>query len=95
MDVPCLHPLPVEDVLEEAARHRCVIFVDESRGPGSPASYMMARVLEAGLRCRAALVCSAEAPAPFAPHLLDEVVPTEERIARAVRRLVSGVGVDP
>jgi pyruvate dehydrogenase E1 component beta subunit len=88
MDVPCLHPLPVEDVLEEAARHRCVIFVDESRGPGSPASYMMARVLEDGLRCRAALVCSAEAPAPFAPHLLDEIVPTEERIARAVRRLV-------
>jgi pyruvate/2-oxoglutarate/acetoin dehydrogenase E1 component len=88
LDVPCLHPLPVEELLDVAARYGRVVFVDESRGPGSPASYMMARVLEDGLRCRAALVCSAGAPAPFAPRLLDEVVPTEERIARAVRRLV-------
>jgi pyruvate dehydrogenase E1 component beta subunit len=88
LDVPCLHPLPVDEVLDVVARHARVVFADESRGPGSPASYMMARALEDGLRCRAALVCSAEAPAPFAPHLLDEVVPTEERIAGAVRGLV-------
>ena len=88
LDVPCLHPLPVEEVLDTVARHGRVVFVDESRGPGSPASYMMARALEDGLRFRAALVCSADAPAPFAPHLLDQVVPTQERIAEAVRRLV-------
>ena len=88
LDVPSLHPLPLEEVLEAVARHGRVVFVDESRGPGSPASYMMARVLEDGLHCRAALVCSAEAPAPYAPHLLDEVVPTEDRIARAVRGLL-------
>ena len=46
------------------------------------------KALEDGLRCRASLVCSAEAPAPFAPHLLDQVVPTQERIAQAVRQLV-------
>ena len=88
LDVPCLHPLLVEDVLEVASRHGHVVFVDESRGPGSPASYMMAKVLEDGLRCRAALVCSADAPAPFATHLLDEIVPTEERITRTVRELL-------
>jgi pyruvate/2-oxoglutarate/acetoin dehydrogenase E1 component len=89
LDVPFLHPLPVEEVLDTVAQYGRVVFVDESRGPGSPASYMMARTLEDGLRPRTALVCSAEAPAPFAPHLLDEVVATEERIVQAVRSLMS------
>jgi hypothetical protein len=34
-------------------------------------------------------VCSCDAPAPFAPALLDEVVPTGARIAARTRRLLN------
>ena len=50
----------------------------------------MAALLEQRGDVRAALVCSAGAPAPFALHLLDEIVPTTSRIAAAVRELIRG-----
>jgi pyruvate dehydrogenase E1 component beta subunit len=88
LDVPVLNPLPLAAVLAQVERFERVLFVDESRAAGSPASHMMARVLDAGLSCRAKLVCSLDAPAPFAPHLVDEVVATEQRIADALRELL-------
>ncbi|MGH2727289.1 MAG: transketolase C-terminal domain-containing protein, partial [Actinomycetota bacterium] len=77
-------PLPVEDVLEAAGRHQSVLFVDESRAAGSPCSLLMARVLERGASVRARLVCTLDAPAPFALELLDTVVPTTERIVEEI-----------
>ena len=90
LNVPLVSPAPLHDVLPVINRHAAVVFADESRGPGSPASWMMAALLERGSGVRAALVCSAPAPAPFAPALLDEIVPTAARIASAVRRLIRG-----
>jgi pyruvate/2-oxoglutarate/acetoin dehydrogenase E1 component len=92
LNVPVVAPPPVEQVVSAARGHRAVAFVDESRAPGSPASLLMASVLEHLRDVRATLVCTRDAPAPFALHLLDEVVPTEARIADAVRGLVGGVG---
>lgn len=88
LNLRTIAPAPVADVLGAAENHPCVLFVDESRGPGSPASYLMARVFERLPDRRARLVCSAQAPAPFAPELLDKVVPTVERITEEARHLV-------
>lgn len=88
LSVPCLSPLDVEALREATASARALLFLDESRAPGSPASHLLARVLDAGFRGRVALLCSEEAPAPYATHLLDEIVPTEARIAQAVRKLL-------
>jgi pyruvate/2-oxoglutarate/acetoin dehydrogenase E1 component len=90
LNVPMVAPAPLEPVLDVAGGYRVVAFADESRGPGSPASYLMAALLERRGAVRAALVCSAGAPAPFALHLLDEIVPTTSRIAAAVRELMTG-----
>jgi pyruvate/2-oxoglutarate/acetoin dehydrogenase E1 component len=91
LNMPVIAPAPLQEVVDAASSHRAVIFVEESRAPGSPASLLMASVLGRHSELRARLVCSRDAPAPFALHLLDEVVPTVSRIVDAVRGLVAGV----
>jgi pyruvate/2-oxoglutarate/acetoin dehydrogenase E1 component len=90
LNVPVVAPVPLAEVMAAVAAHRLVIFVEESRGAGSPSSFLMASLLEQRRDMRAALLCSAPAPAPFAPHLLDEIVPTPSRIVAAVRDLIQG-----
>jgi len=86
--VPCLSPMPVDATLDAIAGHASVLFVDESRAAGSPASHLAAGLLERGTGVRARLLCTADAHPPFAPHLLDAIVPTVERIAGAARELL-------
>lgn len=81
LNLRTLAPLPVADVLRVVREHPAAVFVDEAHGPGSTASYLMARVLEATATSRARLVCMGEAPAPYAEELLDVLVPTAQRIA--------------
>jgi pyruvate dehydrogenase E1 component beta subunit len=81
LNLRTLAPLPIDEVLHAVRNHPATLFVDEARGPGSTASYLMARVLEDAPSTVARLVCSHEAPSPFAQELLDEIVPTAERIA--------------
>jgi pyruvate/2-oxoglutarate/acetoin dehydrogenase E1 component len=88
LNLRTLVPLPVDDVLRAVDGHPAAVFVDEAHGPGSTASYLMARVLEAQPRARCRLVCMLDAPAPFAEDLLDVVVPTTERIAADVAALL-------
>lgn len=90
LDLATLTPLPFDLVAELAARHSAVVFVEESRLAGSPASALMAGLLERGVRTPARLVCTADVPAPFATGLLDAVVPTTARIAAAVRDAAAG-----
>lgn len=85
LNVPVIAPAPVDEVLSAADGHQAVVFVEESRAPGSPGALLMASLLERRPEVRAALVCSRGAPAPFALHLLDEVVPTAARIAEEAR----------
>jgi pyruvate dehydrogenase E1 component beta subunit len=82
LNLRTLAPLPVDDVLRAVPEHRVTLFVDEARGPGSTAGYLMARVLEQAPTTVARLVCSRDAPSPFAEELLDEVVPTVDVITR-------------
>jgi pyruvate/2-oxoglutarate/acetoin dehydrogenase E1 component len=88
LSVPCLNPLPEAELLAHVSAHDAVLFVDESRAAGSPASHMLARAVDAGFEGRAGLLCSGPAPAPFATRLLDELVPTAARIERAMRELL-------
>ncbi len=88
LSVPCLNPIPEAELLEHVAPHSAVLFVDESRAAGSPASHMLASVVHAGFEGRARLLCSEPAPAPFATRLLDEVVPTAARIEHAMSELL-------
>jgi pyruvate dehydrogenase E1 component beta subunit len=88
LNLRTLAPLPLDDVRSAAADHRCVVFVDEAHGPGSTASYVMARVLEDAPATTARLVCALDAPSPFADELLDEVIPTVNRIATETAELV-------
>jgi acetoin:2,6-dichlorophenolindophenol oxidoreductase subunit beta len=89
LEVAQLAPLPLAALLEAAAEHDRLLFVDESRAAGSPASHMMSRVLAAAPRARARLCCSLDAPTPFAPELVDGIVPTAPVIADAVRELLA------
>lgn len=88
LNLRTLAPAPTQDVLAAASEHRALVFIDESRAAGSPASLLMARTFEALPGRRARLVCSADAPSPFSAELLDEVVPTVERIASETLELV-------
>jgi hypothetical protein len=79
----------VFDVLETAKEYPAVLLVDESRGPGSTAAYLAARIAEAGLSTRLALCVTADAPAPFNEDLLDAIVPTTTTIVDRGARLAT------
>jgi pyruvate/2-oxoglutarate/acetoin dehydrogenase E1 component len=90
LNVPVVAPPPLAQVEGIAAGYPAVVFVDESRGPGSPAALLMATLCQRGARALMSLVCGKEAPAPFALNLLDVIVPTAGRIAAAVISLTRG-----
>ena len=89
LNLRSLAPLPVFDVLETAKEYPAVLLVDESRGPGSTAAYLAARIAEAGLSTRLALCVTADAPAPFNEDLLDAIVPTTTTIVDRGARLAT------
>jgi pyruvate/2-oxoglutarate/acetoin dehydrogenase E1 component len=89
LNLGTLTPPPLDLLAELAAAHRAVLFVEESRAAGSPSATLMAALLEGGAGVRASLLCTVDAPAPFATELLDAVVPTAERIAVAGRDLAA------
>jgi pyruvate/2-oxoglutarate/acetoin dehydrogenase E1 component len=89
LEVAQLAPLPVAALLAATASHDALLFVDESRAAGSPASHMLARVAAARQGVRAGLLCTLDAPSPFAPELVDMLVPDAGAIADAVRALLA------
>jgi pyruvate dehydrogenase E1 component beta subunit len=89
LEVVQLAPLPVAALRAATAGHDALLFVDESRAAGSPASHMLARVVAERPGARAALLCTLDAPTPFAPELVDMLVPDARAIANAVRALLA------
>lgn len=89
LSTPLINPAPIDEILEKLSAFERIVFVDESRAAGSVASHLMARALDADLRFRGKLVCTLPAPSPFAKHLSDAIVPTPDRIGRAIRELVA------
>jgi pyruvate/2-oxoglutarate/acetoin dehydrogenase E1 component len=87
LNLRVIAPMPVRDVLEHAGRHERVVLVDEAHLPGSPASLLAARIAEELPRARPRIVCTHHAPSPAAPHLLDEISPTTQRIVEAAQAL--------
>lgn len=85
VNVARIAPSPWPEIAELAAAHPFTLFLDESRGPGSPASYLLARTAEANGPARLHLLCTEDVPSPFSTELLDEIVPTVDRIANAIR----------
>jgi pyruvate/2-oxoglutarate/acetoin dehydrogenase E1 component len=88
LEVAQLAPLPVAALLAATAGHDALVFADESRAAGSPASHMLARIVAARPGARAGLLCTLDAPSPFAPELVDVLVPDARAIANAVRALL-------
>ena len=88
LDVAQLAPLPVAELIAASAGHDTLLFVDESRAAGSPASHMLARVHQARPSVKTRMLCTLDAPAPFAPTLVDEIVPGAALIAAEVRALL-------
>lgn len=85
-----ISPPPTEEMLNVIALYERVVLVDECRGPGSPTSYIMAKMLEAGLRPQVGYVYTRHAPSPFSLTLLDAVIPTVARIREAVTAVING-----
>ena len=88
LDVPVIAPAPIREVIAACRDWPAVAFVEESRAAGSLSSLLMASLLQQRPEVSVRLVCSADAPAPYALHLLDEIVPTTARIATEVRGLL-------
>jgi pyruvate/2-oxoglutarate/acetoin dehydrogenase E1 component len=84
VNVTRITPSPWPEIAELAAAHPFTLFIDESRGPGSPASYLLARTAEANGPARLHLLCTDDVPSPFSTELLDEIVPTVDRIEAAI-----------
>jgi pyruvate dehydrogenase E1 component beta subunit len=90
VNVTRITPSPWRELAALVDGRDFAVFVDESRGPGSPGSYLLARVAETVPGARLRLVCCADAPSPFSTALLDEVVPTVERIEESLRAAAAG-----
>jgi pyruvate dehydrogenase E1 component beta subunit len=90
LNVPLLAPLAESRLVEATNAHEAILFLDESRAAGSPASHMLSVVAQSRPRLAARLLCTEGVPSPFAPQLVDEVVPGPAQIAAAIRELLSG-----
>jgi len=90
IDLRVLRPLDMATVIASVARTHRALVVDEGWRSGSLAAEILARLAEDAfyeLDAPLARVCSAEVPVPYAKPLEDAVLPQEETIVAAVRRL--------
>jgi len=90
IDLRVLRPLDMATVIASVARTHRALVVDEGWRSGSLAAEILARLAEDAfyeLDAPLARVCSAEVPVPYAKSLEDAVLPQEETIVAAVRRL--------
>ena len=92
IDLRSLRPLDLDTVLESLAKTHRIVVVDEGWRTCSLAAEIGMAVTERGfdlLDWPPQRVCSAEVPMPYAKHLEDAAIPSAERVAAAVREMVS------
>jgi pyruvate dehydrogenase E1 component beta subunit len=92
LDLRTLRPLDDETIMASVRKTHRAVIVDEGWRTGSLAAEVMARLMEQAfydLDAPVARVCTAEVPIPYAKHLEDAALPQPERIAAAVRALVT------
>ncbi len=88
VDLRWLAPLPVEDVLREAAATGCVLVVDETRRTGGVSEGVLAALLDAGYDGALARVASKDSFVPLG-DAANLVLLSEDEIEAAALRLCS------
>jgi pyruvate/2-oxoglutarate/acetoin dehydrogenase E1 component len=92
VDLRTLRPLDKETILASVAKTRRAVIVDEGWRTGSLAGEISAIIMEGAfyeLDAPVARVCSAEVPIPYPKHLEEAALPQSDKIASAVRSMVS------
>ncbi|HEX6197453.1 MAG TPA: transketolase C-terminal domain-containing protein, partial [Jiangellaceae bacterium] len=87
VDLRWLAPLPVDDVLREAAATGRVLIVDETRRSGGVSEGVIAALVDGGFAGSVARVTSADSFVPLGPAA-NHVLLGEDEIEEAARRLV-------
>jgi pyruvate dehydrogenase E1 component beta subunit len=92
IDLRCLVPLDMKTVLDSVARTSRVLIVEENPYQGGWGGTVASIVADEGFESLDApvrRVAAACVPLPFADSLEDEVIPTVDKVADAVRRLAA------
>ncbi len=92
VDVCTLAPLPLEPILASVYRTGRAVVVDEARLSCSGASEIAASIAEHAfdaLRAPIARVAVRDVPIPFAPNLEPHVIPDEDDVAAAIRKVLA------
>ncbi len=87
LDLRSVSPLDKTAVREAVAETGRLLVVDEDYEAFGLSGELSAIVLEGGISCKYARVCT-QTTIPYARHLEDEVLPNRERICAGVRRLM-------
>lgn len=87
MDLRTVSPLDITAVREAVAQTRRLLVVDEDYERFGLSGELSAVVLEAGISCKYARVCT-QTTIPYARHLEDQILPSREGIYASVRKLM-------
>ncbi len=87
LDLRTISPLDKTAVCEAVAKTGRLVVVDEDYEGFGLSGELSAVVLEAGISCEYARVCT-QATIPYARHLEDQILPNKESICASVRRLM-------
>ncbi len=87
LDLRTMAPLDKTAVCEAVAQTGRLLVVDEDYEGFGLSGELSAVVLETGMSCRYARVCT-QTTIPYARHLEDRILPNKERICASVRRLM-------
>jgi pyruvate dehydrogenase E1 component beta subunit len=93
LDLRTVAPLDKTAVCEAIAQTGHLVVVDEDYEGFGLSGELAAVVLEAGISCKYARVCT-QATIPYARHLEDLTLPSQQRIITCVRQLLQG-NTDP
>ena len=87
LDLRTVSPLDKTAICEAVARTGRLLVVDEDYEGFGLSAELSAVVLEAGISCKYARVCT-QTTIPYARHLEDQILPNRQRICASVRQLM-------
>jgi pyruvate dehydrogenase E1 component beta subunit len=87
LDLRTVSPLDKTAVCEAVAQTGHLLIVDEDYEGFGLSGELSAVVLEAGISCKYARVCT-QTTIPYARHLEDQILPNKQRIYASVRQLM-------
>jgi len=87
LDLRTVSPLDKTAVCEAVAQTGRLLVVDEDYEGFGLSGELSAVVLETGISCKYARVCT-QTTIPYARHLEDQIFPNRERICASVRHLM-------